>query len=570
METRRLLLAFVLSLAVIAIWYTLFPPAKPKPPELPPAAAPKAVPAPGAAPSVPGAAAPGQPGSPSQPAVTQAPAPVPAAAAAAAEERITLQSGRVHAVLTNRGAQLLSMTVPEKSDPKSGTLEMVRQRAGIAYPYSLTANGIQPSPLNQALFQAEHSPDGRSATFRYSGPLGTAEKTFRLDDKGLLTVDVRVPGRSDWGVLLGPGVRNPTAEEMKSRYERRRGVYKKGDDVESLDPGGTYDPVEVAGGALGWAGLDDTYYLAAQVPQGKIDRAVFWPMLVQTSDKGGTEQFLPVPSKDDITREQKGLPRELFLILRPAGDQMSLVSYWGPKEYDLLYALRYGLEGTIDLGWLKPLVLPLLYALHWSYDHIIANYGWAIVLLTIVIKLLLLPLTHKSTMSMRKMQELNPKVQAIRDRYRSKLRDKQGKPNLEAQRKMNEDVMAVYKEAGVNPAGGCLPMVIQLPILYAFYRLLSTAVDLRLAPWLGWIHDLSAADPYYVMPIVMGITQFLQVRMGPQAGDPMQRRMFQIMPVAMTVFFLGVPSGLVLYWLTNNVLTIIQLQVYNRLREREA
>lgn len=568
METRRLLLAFVLSLAVIAIWYTVFPPAKPKPPELPPAAAPKAVPAPGAAPAVPGATAPGQPG---QPAVTQAPAPVAVPPAqAAAEERITLQAGRSRAVLTNRGAQLLSMVVPEKSDPRSGTLEMVRQRAGIAYPYSLTANGVQPSPLNQALFQAERGPDDRSATFRYSGPLGTAEKTFRFDDKGLLTVDVRVPGRSDWGVLLGPGVRNPTADEMKSRYEHRRGVYKKGDDVETPDPGGMYDPVEVPGGALAWAGLDDTYYLAAQVPQGKIDRAVFWPMLVQANDKGGVEQFLPVPSKDDITREQKGLPRELFLILRPAGDQMSLTSYWGAKEFDLLHALHYGLEGTIDLGSLKPLVLPLLYALHWIYDRVVANYGWAIVLLTIVIKVLLLPLTHKSTMSMRKMQELNPKVQAIRDRYRTKLRDKQGKPNLEAQRKMNEDVMAVYKEAGVNPAGGCLPMVIQLPILYAFYRLLSTAVDLRHAPWLGWIHDLSAADPYLVLPIVMGITQFLQVRMGPQAGDPMQRRMFQIMPVAMTVFFLGVPSGLVLYWLTNNVLTIIQLQVYNRLREREA
>ncbi|PYQ60916.1 MAG: hypothetical protein DMF53_16100 [Acidobacteria bacterium] len=565
METRRLLLAFVLSLAVIAIWYTIFPPARSKPPEPPPAAAPKAVPAPGAAPAVPGAAAPSQP---SQPAVTQAPAPVPVSAAA--EEKITLQSGRVRAVLTNRGAQLLSLVVPEKSDPKSGTLEMVRQRAGIAYPYSLTANGVQPSPLNQALFQAERAPDGRSATFRYSGPLGTAEKTFRFDDKGLLAVDVRVPGRSDWGVLLGPGVRNPTTEEMKSRYERRRGVYRKGDDVEGPDPGGAFDPIEVSGSALAWAGLDDTYYLAAQVPQGKIDRAVFWPMLVQTSEKGGTEQFQPVPGKDDITREQKGLPREFFLILRPAGDQMSLVSYWGPKEYDLLHALRNGLEGTIDLGSLKPLVLPLLYALHWIYDRVVANYGWAIVLLTIVIKVLLLPLTHKSTMSMRKMQELNPRVQAIRDRYRSKLRDKQGKPNLEAQRKMNEETMAVYKEAGVNPAGGCLPMVIQLPILYAFYRLLSTAVDLRLAPWLGWIHDLSAADPYLVLPIVMGATQFLQVRMGPQAGDPMQRRLFQIMPVAMTVFFLGVPSGLVLYWLTNNVLTIIQLQVYNRLKEREA
>jgi YidC/Oxa1 family membrane protein insertase len=566
-ETRRLLLAFVLSLAVIAIWYSLFPPAKPKPPELPPAQSQKAVPAPGAAAAVPGAAVPGQPAAPP----AQSPGAAAAPVQAAAEERVTLQAGRTLAVFTNRGAQLVSMKAPEKPDPKSGTLELVRARVGIAYPYSLTtAGGIQPSPLNQALFQAERSADGRSVTFRYSGPLGTAEKTFRFDDRGLLAADVRVPGHSDWGLLLGPGVRNPSADEMKSRYEHRRAVYKSGGDVTVVDPGGAFDAVEVPGRSLTWAGLEDTYYLAAQIPQGAIDRAVFVPMMVQTSDKGGAEQFLPVPGKDEITRDQKGLPREFFEILRPAGDHLALASYWGSKEYDRLRSFPYGLEETIELGMLKPLVVPLLAALHWIHDHLVTNYGWAIVLLTILIKLVLLPLTHRSTMSMRKMQELNPKVQAIRDRYRSKMRDKQGKPNLESQRKMNEEVMAVYKEAGVNPAGGCLPLLIQMPILFAFYRLLSTAVDLRGAPWLAWIQDLSVHDAYYVLPIIMGVSQIIQVRMGPQASDPMQRRMFQIMPVAMTFFFLGVPSGLVLYWLTNNVLTIIQLQVYNRLREREA
>ena len=277
-----------------------------------------------------------------------------------------------------------------------------------------------------------------------------------------------------------------------------------------------------------------------------------------------------MPGKDQISKDQKGLPREFFAVLRPAGDHMALASYWGAKDYDRLKALPYGLDETIELGTLKPLVVPLLIALHWIHDHIVANYGWAIVLLTILIKLVLLPLTHRSTVSMRKMQDLNPKVQAVRDRYRQKLRDKAGKPNLEAQRKMNEEVMGIYKEAGVNPAGGCLPLLIQMPILFAFYRLLSTAVDLRHAPWMLWIHDLSAADPYLALPIIMGVSQLIQVRMGPQAGDPMQRRMFQIMPVAMTFFFLGVPSGLVLYWLTNNILTIIQLQVYNTLRKREA
>jgi YidC/Oxa1 family membrane protein insertase len=568
-ETRRLLLAFVLSLAVIAIWYTLFPPAKPKPPE-PPAAQSQqaATPAPGtpATPAAPTAGVPGQPA----PAVTAPVAPV-TAVEAAAEEKVTLQSGRTVAVFTNRGAQLLSMMAPEKSDPKSGVLELVRQREGLDYPYSLTTgNGLQPSPLNRALFRGERGTDGRSVTFRYSGPLGVAEKTFRFDDRGLLAAEVRVPGRVDWGLLLGPGVRNPSAEEMKSRYEHRRAFYKAGGDYETVDPGSAFDPVDIPGRSLAWVGIGDTYYLSAAIPQGAIDHASLVPVMVQTGDKGGAPQFLPVPNKDQISGDEKKLPREFFAVLRPAGDHMALASYWGSKDYDRLKALPYGLEATIELGTLKPLVVPLLIALHWIHDHIVTNYGWAIVLLTILIKLVLLPLTHRSTMSMRKMQELNPKVQAVRDRYRQKLRDKAGKPNLEAQRKMNEEVMGIYKEAGVNPAGGCLPLLIQMPILFAFYRLLSTAVDLRHAPWMLWIHDLSAADPYLALPIIMGVSQLIQVRMGPQAGDPMQRRMFQIMPVAMTFFFLGVPSGLVLYWLTNNVLTIIQLQVYNSLRAREA
>jgi YidC/Oxa1 family membrane protein insertase len=206
----------------------------------------------------------------------------------------------------------------------------------------------------------------------------------------------------------------------------------------------------------------------------------------------------------------------------------------------------------------------LLIGLDWIHDHVVPNYGWSIVLLTLVIKLVLLPLTHKSYISMRKMQQLAPKMQAIRERYRPKLRDKKGRPDVEMQRKMNEEIMALYKSEGVNPAGGCLPMLLQLPVLFAFYRLLYVAVELRGAPWVFWIEDLSIKDPYYVLPIVMGATQFIQTKMTPMAGDPMQRRLFQLMPVFMTVLFIGFPSGLVLYWLTNNVLTIAQQAVYNR------
>ncbi|HEX4964898.1 MAG TPA: membrane protein insertase YidC [Thermoanaerobaculia bacterium] len=560
MDNRRLLIAFLLSMIVIGAWFWLFPPPKPAPapPPAPAAQTPvaQATPAPS-----PGQPAPGAP-------VAATPAPAPPAAPveaiqATAEERVTLENGRTRAVFTNRGAQLVSMIVPEKESVQAaGTLELIHKRAGGLYPYALVSKGQKSHPLDDALFRVEKGTDGRSLLFRYSGPLGVAEKRFSFDSHGLMEVDVHVPGRTDWGVFLGPGIRNPTAEEMKNRFERRQGAYKRGEDVKRIDGAGAFDPVQVPGAGLSWIALTDTYFLAAQVPQNGLAQAVLQPVLVETGKDGAT--FTPVPPKDQITKEQKDLPRELTLTLEPAGDRLKLVSYWGSKEYERLTALPYGLQETVDLGKFSFLARPLLAGLHWIYGHVVPNYGWAIVLMTVLIKLLLLPVTHKSTMSMRKMQDLNPKVQGIRDKYRTKLKDKQGRPNLEMQKKMNDEVMAIYKEAGVNPAGGCFPLLLQMPILFAFYGMLSSAAELRKAPWALWIHDLSAADPYYVLPIIMGITQFIQVRMGPQTGDPMQRRMFQLMPLVMTFLFLGFPSGLVIYWLTNNVLTILQLQVYNR------
>jgi YidC/Oxa1 family membrane protein insertase len=304
------------------------------------------------------------------------------------------------------------------------------------------------------------------------------------------------------------------------------------------------------------------------IPRAGLARAVLEPVMIESSSRGN--RFLPVPPKDEITSEEKKLLREYRIVLEPEGDALSLTSYWGDMSYDKLAALPHHLERAVQLGRFSFLARPLLVALHWIHDNVVANYGWAIILLTIVIKLVLLPLTHTNMKSMRKMQALNPRVQAIRDRYKNKLRDKQGKPNMEAQKKMNDEVMAVYREAGVNPVGGCLPILLQMPILFAFFSLLTAAVELRNAPWLLWIADLSSKDPYYVLPIVMGATQWFQVRMAPQAGDPMQRRIFEMMPIVMTVMFIGVPSGLVLYWLTNNVLTILQQAVYKRLEKRAA
>ena len=556
---RRFLLFIVLAVAIMAAWTYFFPPPKPVP--RPPVSAPQASGTPGPAgtqtPSTATAPSPG--GKPALPPWAGVPV------QASAEERVVLEDERTRAEFTNRGAHLVSLLVKDPKNP-GNSVELVRKRAaGSAYPYALVRQvDLAPLPIDQALFQVQRGRDGRSLLFRHRGPAGVAEKTFRFDDQGFLEVTVNVPNDDKWALAVGPGLGEPGADQG-STYARRGAVYRQEGDVEMLDAKGA-EAATLLGNRLDWVGLEDTYFLAAQIPRTRIEGAVLQPMMVE--GKAPNLRFRPLPPEDRISDEQEKLPREYLLVLDPAGESLSVLSYWGDKNYDRLATLPYELEGAVKLGMFAFVAKPLLVALHWIHDNVVANYGWAIILLTIVIKILLLPLTHTNMKSMKRMQELNPRVQQIRDKYKSKLKDKQGKPNLEVQRKMNDEVMAIYKEAGVNPVGGCLPILLQMPILFAFFNLLTAAVELRNAPWMLWIADLSSKDPYYVLPIVMGATQWLQVRMAPQSGDPLQRRMFELMPVIMTVMFISVPSGLVLYWLTNNVLTILQQAVYKRLDEK--
>jgi len=573
-ESRRVLIAIALTVAVMVLWsYAMsffYPDAgKPAPPSAATPAAPSAPSPSGPAPSAPGESpVAGEIGA-GKPAV--GPARLPAWATepsvqAGAEDTAVLESSSTRAVFSNRGAQLVSLQFKGQPSVKGGAVDLVRKRSDSLYPYGLVqGRTLRPHPLNTALFRVERGSDN-DVVFRYRGPAGIAEKRFRFDGRGFLEATVNVPG-GDWGLLLGPGLGNPSPEEVTSRYARRGVVYKSGGDVETLNPQSELE-VKTLSGRVDWVGLEDTYFLSAVVPRAGLDGVVLQPMMIE--GVAPRARFLAVPAEDDMTSEQKKLPRDYRVVLEPEGDTLSLLSYWGDKNYERLASLPYDLESAVDLGMFGFLAKPLLVGLHWIYDNVVANYGWAIILLTVVIKILLLPLTHTSMKSMKKMQELNPKVQAIRERYKSKLKDKQGKPNLEMQRKMNDEVMGLYKEAGVNPVGGCLPILLQMPILFAFFNLLTAAVELRNAPWMLWIFDLSSKDPYYVLPIVMGATQWLQVRMAPQSGDPLQRRMFELMPIVMTVMFIGVPSGLVLYWLTNNVLTIVQQTVYKRIERRAA
>jgi YidC/Oxa1 family membrane protein insertase len=185
----------------------------------------------------------------------------------------------------------------------------------------------------------------------------------------------------------------------------------------------------------------------------------------------------------------------------------------------------------------------------------VGNYGVAIILLTLGIRILLFPLMHTSTVSMRKMAKVQPKVKEIQARHKKKKSDPQ------ARAKMNQEMMALYKQEGVNPMAGCLPLLVQLPILWALYQLFLKAIELRHAPFILWITDLSAKDPLYVTPILMTATMWLQQRLAPQVGDPQQQRLMRMMPLIFGIMFLQFPSGLVLYWLANNVITIIQQEI---------
>ncbi len=558
MENRRLLLAVVLSIAVLLLWGRFLAPKRSRPADPLPAAVTEPAPA-------------------EQPAVTPAPAPEPSAEApsraqtsqpveGSAEKRYTLETVTAIAEFSNRGAQLVSFRLKEHTAKGSEVLDLVRARESAPYPFALVRPDGGSLPVDGALFLATEDPAAQAITFRYRGPAGEVEKRFAFVDDGHFEVDVRAAGVGAWNLLLGPGLGNPSSEESAAKLARRSAVYRLNGEVERLDAQKAEAPRAEPGAGLSWVGLDDNYFLSVLLPRSPLRQARLLPVLIEPGAGGAVARYRPLPP--ELSKDLKALKRDYLLLLEPEGERLTAEAYFGAKQYARLAKLGQGLDRTIELGWFRFLALPLMFGLQWIYHNVVSNYGWAIVLMTTLIKIVLLPLTHTSMVSAAKMQELNPKMQAVRNKYAGKLKDKQGRPNLEMQRKMNEEMMGLYKTEGVNPAGGCLPILLQLPVFIAFYNILPASVELRHAPWILWIHDLSAHDPYYVLPIVMGVTQFAQQMMMPPMGNPAQRKMMMMMPLVFTVLFVGFPSGLVLYWLTNNVLSIVQQVVYNRLKKK--
>lgn len=486
---------------------------------------------------------------------------------ASVESRTVLENDEIRAEFTNLGAQLVSLRVKESSGHDQ---ELVRPRGSDPFPFSLVVGGEKSHPLNSALFEVyQETEEGLEVLrFVHRSERGAAEKVFGYTAEGLLDVRATVLGVRDWGMVFGPGVRQLGADEASSQFTQRMASYRRGTgESEEYLPEKVNEDILLSGSLLNWVSLEDSSFLSAVLPREGLREVLIRPVQQRAEILAGSPRFLPVSTQIN----EEGLSRELLFILQASGEQMSLQAFFGTKKYRRLADMPYHLEETVRWGdFIGHLARPLYFALEWIHSKIVANYGWAIVLVTILIRLVFLPLTYKSQESMTKMQELNPKIQAIKAKYQGKLKDKQGRPNLEIHRAMQEEQSALLREAGVNPAASCLPLLLQMPVFFAFFKLLSTAVELRDASWIGWVQDLSSPDPWYILPILMGVTSIAMQKMMPAGGDPFQRRIMQMMPIMFTFFALTFPSGLVLYWVTNNLLSMAQQWLMIKLKQRKA
>jgi YidC/Oxa1 family membrane protein insertase len=530
---KRLLLAFVLSAVIFALWSVLFPP--PKPPTPAPPVPGEAIPSPTQA-AAPGDAAP--------PAPAQAPEAEPSqvseeAVQAEVEERVRLVNDDVAVEFTNRGAAILSFELLGYTGDEGEQLDLIQT---VDHPArSLPLQIVTPDGPDERLYSVERRGSRQVAFIWADGGGNRAEKEVELAEDGFgLEVDLRTRGALlGAAVSIGTGMRDLGQAERNSRLARWGDVVILADgELEEHRRAKLKQSFVVAPQALAYAGFQDTYFLSILRPRTAVAEVRVNRVEHQEPAEEGDGELAVVAE----------------VLLLPRGGELSGQLLGAPKEYDLLQEIGGGVELTLDFGVFGPISVLFLKALWWIYG-VVGNYGVAIILLTVAIRLLLFPLMHTSTVSMRKMQKLQPKIKEIQAKHKKKKQDQQ------ARAKMNQEMMALYKQEGVNPMGGCLPMLVQLPILWALYKLFLNAIELRHAPFMLWIQDLSAKDPYYITPILMTATMWLQQRLAPQAGDPQQQRIMRMLPLVFGIMFLQFPSGLVLYWLTNNVLTIIQQEV---------
>jgi YidC/Oxa1 family membrane protein insertase len=451
------------------------------------------------------------------------------------EQEIELANDQILVVLTNRGAAVSSYRLRGYDNDEGQPLDLIQtvDLPEATRPLQLiTTDGV-----DEALYVVEETTDG--VVFRWSDGRGNAvTKKITLSKIGFgLDVEIETSGNMVGApISIGTGMRDLSERERDSRLALwGEGVVLADGELARYKRGKVKEEKVLTPHTLNYAGFEDGYFLDVFRPRGGVSGVTIEPFEYGIAD-------------DEVMRV-------LRIAVVPASGELQGQLLGVPKEYYLLQEIGEGVEKTLTFGWfLTPIAVFFLKALRWIYG-VVGNWGVAIILLTLGIRIVLFPLMHTSTVSMRKMAKVQPKVKEIQGKYKKKKTDPQ------ARAKMNQEMMALYKLEGVNPMAGCLPMLVQMPLLFALYQLFLKAIELRHAPFIWWITDLSAKDPYYVTPILMTATMWLQQRLAPQAGDPQQQRLMRMMPLIFGIMFLQFPSGLVLYWLTNNIITIIQQEI---------
>ncbi len=483
--------------------------------------------------------------------------------AATGEIETVVENDLYRIVFTNRGGQAKSWVLKKYKDEKGQPLDLVNPAATqYGLPLALyTYDDKLRDQLNSALYvgsgNATITAPGE-LTYEYSDDGVTVRKTFTFDDSYVLHVAVAVTQNGKavealpvWPAGFGDQSTGPAYASSRVEYEAEGKVKRL--EAKKVSGGNTVP------GPLSWAGVQDQYFAA-----------IFLPDLPRTAALISLHHQITVP-KDPAHPDPSKVDTYQLLgaaVGNPAGVTSERM-FVGPKAVDVLESVQARLDDgkpggpdlrhVVDFGYFSFFARPLFQWLKWTYNHMVRNWGWSIIILTVIINIALLPLRITSQKSALKMQKLQPQMKAIQAKYKNiPMRDPR-------RTEMNAEISELYKKEGVNPAGGCLPLLIQLPFLWAFYSMLGNAIELRHAQFL-WIHDLSSPDKLYVLPVLIVVSTFYMQKLTPSAGmDPAQQRMMTFMMPAMLGFFSwSLPSGLSLYWVMGNVIAIIQQSIMNR------
>ncbi len=564
MDTQRLILFVIFSFSALLLWEAWQKETRPPPPTV---ATPASKAAPAAdLPTAPALAPPAVPPAAAVPGPGAAGIAAPAGAAGSPGRTITITTDLYRADIDTTGGVITQVALLKHRDPADESkpyLALLRtpERTSIAQS-GLLGEGM---PNHRTVYEALPGPrelepgaDRLVLRLQTTAPNGDRVVQALTFHRGSYLIDVAYDITNNGAAPIAPYAYYQLTRDTKTQGTQNAMapvsyvgpvIYNETDKFKKVEFG---DLDKLAGDPSrklpytkntdnGWVGMVEHYFVAAWLP---------------SDEKKVAREFYA--KKLDGGLYSAGVIVPVGTIAPGATGEVRVPLYAGPQEQDELAKLAKGLDLVVDYGIFTVISAPLFWLLKWLHG-LVHNWGWAIVLLTIIIKSVFYPLNHASARSMAKMKVIAPKLKALQEQYAN---DKQ---------QLQIKMMEMYKQEKINPLGGCLPILVQIPVFIALYWVLLSAVELRNAPWIGWIKDLASPDPYFVLPVVYAITAYLQVKLSPTPiSDPVQAKVMQIMPIAFSVMFIFFPSGLVLYWLINNSLQIFQQWHMNRVLEKEA